>query len=605
MTLTKIEIIKYKSIVNPVTINFKENLPVIFIGKNGSGKTNVLETLEKIARANSQSYYYEKANNLEYKVYFKLSKEEVNSLLPNIEYDEEKSEVIAYSTNEGIRINRIKSEYLVPELKKVILDIRETAKKLKAALDLYKKQLYKLFHEDGMVELPINCYQIKYLDNSTTSFFRLYSKVEYFIEQAERETNALLAAFDDDENSLNYINNRFYIHNNVDIRFKLEYVKPSLPRFEKKFISINEAAIKREITKINKATAKACDEIQECINRIGEQATVIINGLDTQYVTQEEVDNRYFHFLREAQSVVAKKCLFLKNENNEILFNKEKYDIWNNSYRSLNLTEVYFRQVYQGKDKEKIIEKLSGSEKIDFSNEAVEEFEAYINLNLPKFEAGMFDRISIEQHNNGQLSFLLHEKTGEVIRLNETSSGRRWYFSYYFMKNMLEKEDMFIIDEPASMLHPSAQKEVLLELQELANKGVRIVYSTHSPYLISNEWKGINFVAMTDKGTIINEALTNKELISQMSEIVGEDIFAVQAVVDMYNQGNPNKIGKNCYDAVKRKTSDLQEAAAKLFVAEDTIKSWNRKGGHFRCPKLENIIAVCKYTNTEIRKILN
>ena len=144
MTLTKIEIIKYKSIIAPTTINFNEGLPTIFIGKNGSGKTNVLEALEAIAKANSQAYYNGRAKDLEYKVYFKLSKEEINRLLPGIEYDEKKSEVVAYSTDDGIRINRIESEYLVPELKKVVLDIREIAIKLKAALDLYKKQLYKL-----------------------------------------------------------------------------------------------------------------------------------------------------------------------------------------------------------------------------------------------------------------------------------------------------------------------------------------------------------------------------------------------------------------------------------------------------------------------------
>ena len=35
------------------------------------------------------------------------------------------------------------------------------------------------------------------------------------------------------------------------------------------------------------------------------------------------------------------------------------------------------------------------------------------------------------------------------------------------MKNTLESGDLFIIDEPAAMLHPLAQKEVLKELLEL------------------------------------------------------------------------------------------------------------------------------------------
>ncbi len=45
MELKKIEIERYKSIKSPVTISFSNGLPTILIGKNGSGKTNVLEAL--------------------------------------------------------------------------------------------------------------------------------------------------------------------------------------------------------------------------------------------------------------------------------------------------------------------------------------------------------------------------------------------------------------------------------------------------------------------------------------------------------------------------------------------------------------------------------
>ena len=573
MTLTKVEIIKYKSIIAPTTINFNEGLPTIFIGKNGSGKTNVLEALEAIAKANSQAYYNGRAKDLEYKVYFKLSKEEINRLLPGIEYDEKKSEVVAYSTDDGIRINRIESEYLVPKLKKVVLDIRELAIKLRSALDSYKKQLYKIFHE-GDVELPVECYEIHNFNNSTTSFFHLNHNAQFFIERTEKAVDDILKSFDNNENALNCVNNK-YIHFYYEdtIRFQLKYIKPILPRFEQKFIVINETAIKREIKKINKATAKACEEIQECMQKINEQVALIADGLDVQYTKQEEIDNKYFHFLREAQKVVAKKCLFLKNENNEILFRKQEHDAWNYRTSEFSLIEVYFRQVYQGKDREEIIEKLSKGEKINFSNNAVEEFEAYINSNLPKFEAGMFDRISIEHNENGQLSFLLHEKTGEAISLNETSSGRRWYFSYYFMKSILEEGDMFIIDEPASMLHPSAQREVLLELEELAKKGVKVVYSTHSPYLIPQKWEGVNFVIM-ENGTKLLPFDLSSGLVDDIRSTSTMDIFWYQEVAEYYNKSKFKKhIARNIYSRLMEKYS-VKEISVKLGITEQAVYKW-------------------------------
>ena len=155
------------------------------------------------------------------------------------------------------------------------------------------------------------------------------------------------------------------------------------------------------------------------------------------------------------------------------------------------------------------------------------------------------------------------------------------------------------------MLHPSAQREVLCDLMELTKRGVKVVYSTHSPYLIPDEWKCVHFVTMTEEGTEVNCVSSNQELVSQMTNIVGEDIFDVQTVFDMYAQGDPIKIGRKCYNAVRNQTKDLDEAATELFVSVDTIKSWNRNGDHFRCPKLENIIAVCNYANIKIKDLLN
>ena len=53
MELISIEIESYKSIKTPVTISFFDGLPTVLIGKNGSGKTNVLEALSAIPLANT------------------------------------------------------------------------------------------------------------------------------------------------------------------------------------------------------------------------------------------------------------------------------------------------------------------------------------------------------------------------------------------------------------------------------------------------------------------------------------------------------------------------------------------------------------------------
>ena len=56
MKLTQIDILKYKSIKNPISIFFSEGKVVTLIGKNGSGKTNILEAI-KFAMSKNHNYY--------------------------------------------------------------------------------------------------------------------------------------------------------------------------------------------------------------------------------------------------------------------------------------------------------------------------------------------------------------------------------------------------------------------------------------------------------------------------------------------------------------------------------------------------------------------
>jgi hypothetical protein len=234
---------------------------------------------------------------------------------------------------------------------------------------------------------------------------------------------------------------------------------------------------------------------------------------------------------------------------------------------------------------------------------ARKKFEESLKENIPEFDKEAYKRITVES-TDVNISIKLHEKTGSQVDLNQTSAGRRWYFTYWFLKKTLTPGDLFIIDEPAAMLHPSAQQEILKDIEELVRAGIRVVYSTHSPYLIPKKWQSVHCVTMTEEGTKVDNSLSDKELTKQMKEIVGDDIFDIQTVFDLYTGGDPVAIGRKCYDAVCGQNKDLTEAAKALQVAEETVKSWKRKGKHFRCPRLENVIAVCIYAKARITDLL-
>lgn len=602
MELISIEIESYKSIKTPVTISFFDGLPTVLIGKNGSGKTNVLEALSAVALANTNYYGDREKGQIAYRAHIQLTEEDVVAMLPEVVYDKDKCEVIAYSSGNDLKIDRLRSEYIVSSIKKEIVDIRDLALQLKDAIDLYEKQLTKISH-DGYEELPIHCYNLKDSNGGLTNYNILFYQTEYFINHVSEFLDKMLKTFEDDETALTFIaQTPLYLRIDENKPFRLEYVEPALASFEQKFVSINRTAIKREITKINKATKDACERIDRLMKEIEERTKRIQEGLDTDHILRQEQDERYYSFLRQVQHIIGKRCLILKNESSDVIFKKEDRNYSYNNHAN-SIMETYLRQVYDGSDREDLLK--SSKNELTLSKQAVEDFEAFLNSNIPSFDREMYESISVHADEQGHISIFLNEKTGEQINLNETSAGRRWYFTYYFMKNILSKGDIFIIDEPAAMLHPSAQREVLRELIELTKRGIKVVYSTHSPYLIPEEWRCVHFVTMTKDGTKVNGISSNQELINQMADIIGEDIFDIQTVFDMYTQSDTTKIGRKCYNAIKNKGEKLEDAASKLLVSVETIKSWNRNGNHFRCPKLENIIAVSKYTNIKIQDLLN
>ena len=416
----------------------------------------------------------------------------------------------------------------------------------------------------------------------------------------------MLQTFEDDAAALTFVaDTHLYLGWNDRESFRLEYVEPSLAKFEQKFVSINKTAIKREITKINKATKDTCDRIDYLIKEIEDRTKRIQEGLDTDHMLRQGQEERYYSFLRHVQHIIGKRCLFLKNESNDVIFRKEDRNYYYNDH-SNSIMETYLRQVYDGSDREELLR--SSKNELILSDQAVTDFEAFLNENIPSFDREMYDSISVQAGETGHISIFLNEKTGEQINLNETSAGRRWYFTYYFMKNILSEGDIFIIDEPAAMLHPSAQREVLCDLMELTKRGVKVVYSTHSPYLIPDEWQCVHFVTMTEEGTEVNCVSSNQELVFQMTDIVGEDIFDIQIVLENYILASPEVVARNISELIretqkKRGIKNLQIVCDEIGIEHQAMKSWNywptalngERNKKFSSPSIQNIAKVLRW----------
>ena len=595
MKITKIVIQNYKSIKEPLEINFRDSLPTVLIGKNGSGKTNILEALNAIAEANGNYFGLRKELSMSYKVHIRLEKEDAERLFPGKSIDE-KCEFVACS-GEDCKINRIESECLIPLLRMEIDEISELADELQDALDTYTKQLNKIAY--GENEHPLQGLQIINFKNSTTSYDFLKRQVEMVIREAEKFACFVKENFAAEESSLKfgYVDYYYGLNDSKYLSFKLRYVKPDLAPFEEKFITVNEAAIKREITKINRATKASCEKITVLLHELDERAKRLKAALTDDQIIPDN-SSIFYKFIREVRNCVGAKCAFLRNESSEVIFKTEKQEReYFRSDRPRIILQTYLNRVYTGSDKDEIQKQISENKDFSLSEAALKEFEEYLNTTMPEFENGMYDRISVEQSDGKIPSILLHEKSGEIVDLNSTSAGRRWYFTYYFMKNTLESGDLFIIDEPAAMLHPLAQKEVLKELLQLERRGIKVIYSTHSPYLIPNDWKSVHFVAMTNGGTTV----TQENKYDALKQVTGGDIFDLQELLERYQKCGPVGAAHNCYKALIHKYGSIEVAAKNVPFSYDTIEAWKKKK---RGTLFENVINIANTIAVSPKELL-
>lgn len=87
----------------------------------------------------------------------------------------------------------------------------------------------------------------------------------------------------------------------------------------------------------------------------------------------------------------------------------------------------------------------------------------------------------------------------QTYYIRERSLGFRWFFGFILFTHFRTYRDnqrenaLFLLDEPASNLHPAAQAKLLDAFASLPNKQI-VIYSTHSHHMIRPEWLANAFI---------------------------------------------------------------------------------------------------------------
>jgi hypothetical protein len=104
---------------------------------------------------------------------------------------------------------------------------------------------------------------------------------------------------------------------------------------------------------------------------------------------------------------------------------------------------------------------------------------------------------------------------GVSLPLKNRSKGFNWFFSFlvWFKKIQEDQNSNYILllDEPGLNLHAAAQADLLRFLEDLS-QNYQIVYTTHSPFMItSDKLQRVRTILETEKGSVISDSIQEKD----------------------------------------------------------------------------------------------
>ena len=539
MKLKEIEINKYKSITAPVKIEINgEDKFFAFIGKNGSGKTNVLQAIKNSLVKNN--YYGDGRDPLSAKYRFSITEEEKAAFSSAIDMDIKDETISVLFNNQEPNVKKIE----VPDLK---VCVSEFKKKIEDAALRVKESSNRYIEKLRTIETSYN--ESRYIDinvkEGTRGSVTVLTQNEVNIlqnqlENAVKQINDYLQeTFEGEYVSIDSRSLRPFYCQPFSL-YQLEEVSLSISPIVAKSLGIESEIeiekannnLKEEIHKINKQLKSEYVEINNAMEDFKETERAFEKFFTKkeaqQYEKVQKTEKMQTNFLALLNDCAFNVGYYIDNEN-ALLFGdnpNKHYDQQEYARRNLNNTnpiletiDRFLSRKHYYRDDESIF-KLKDIEETRLNKLLGKINEEFLNEMIPGFDKMEIEGFSLES-DNGRLIFYVKEKNGNKTDFNKTSLGRRWYLTYAFVKKLLKPGEYLFIDEPAAFLHPQAQSEFKEDLHKLAEKGVYVFITTHSPYMIPENWHNVYNVTMTEQGTKVVRFSNEDETCKCIKEELG------------------------------------------------------------------------------------
>lgn len=323
-------------------------------------------------------------------------------------------------------------------------------------------------------------------------YFKMHIKSEKYIEEIENKKIYIVKMeelFDDIPNirdkALNeYKRNIYKIFNSEkdlfnDLELKVDF---SNNCNKEKFLKKYENSFKdySEILPINAVVSRENNNLKLTIIKEEEiSLSAVLNLLIQLSLPEEMIATKREVFMLPAERSGIN--IFFKelniNRNNEIFALSEnmkmKRFMKNISKYSLPISNYinFLNNMNEG----------SEIDRIDILNKEKNKFNEVVNYLEKNIIGGKY---TIDKDNN--IRFVhnnLKEKSS--IAFHVASSTAKTLFSLdYYLNNNAAKGDILIIDEPELNLHPDNQRKLTRLLGQIVNRGIKLIISTHSDYII-------------------------------------------------------------------------------------------------------------------------
>lgn len=416
MKIIKFRIQNYKSITDSGDCYFSEKLTIL-AGKNGSGKSSILEALEDFhenRQIRSDAKPIKRAGEPRVSVSFELDDKECGEILKEIGF----SGVVPKAKNYVVELSKTNKDYALAESSRDSLGFPNNRKQIEEKINSQIKKIESEYVNSGPEEFP------------------------YF------DTNKSLDSF---------------------------------------------AAAVRAFIALPTLGVDDKAKLEPIVNEIFELVRAFYSGEDTcsKFVVRfVEKKLPYFILFSSFEDVFPEEIELATIEENE----------WAN-----DLQEISDFRISSIKDPD---DQTRRNHQQEVNAQFTEKFEKYWTQ----------DPIKLQFEKDGDRIKFWIDELGWQYRPSQRSKGQQWYLAFYtkvVARINESKPNVILIDEPGLYLHARAQKDLLRILDEHTSN-YPVVFSTHSPYLITEDTlENVRLVEKADSGTMILGKIHNHESASK------------------------------------------------------------------------------------------